>query len=65
MQNIEMDVKDKILTIKIDLSQKGELSKSGKSFVIATTSGNTAVPDNKNIKIGINVFTKNNDYKEE
>lgn len=55
MKNIEMKVKDKILTIKIDLTRDFGPSKSGKTTVIATTSGNVGVPDS-DAKIGVNVY---------
>jgi hypothetical protein len=59
-----MTVDKNVLTITIDLSKKGELSGSGKSFTVATTSGNVSVPEHKDIKIGINAFVKNPDYKD-
>jgi hypothetical protein len=55
--NCEMSVDaKKILTIKIDLKQLGELSKSGKSRCIATTRGNIPVPGYAKAKIGLNVY---------
>jgi hypothetical protein len=65
MQNIDMTVDKYILTIKIDLSQRHGESASGKTIIIASTSGNIAVPGNKEIKIGINAYIKNQDYKGE
>jgi len=64
MQNIEMSVDKNILTVKIDLSKRFGPSSSGKTISIATTSGNIPVPDNRDIKIGINAYVKNPDYKE-
>lgn len=58
MKNIDMQVTDNILTIKIDLSKEQGLSKSEKSMVIGTTSGNTKVPDHEDISIGINCYKK-------
>ena len=58
MQNVKMSVKGQTLTIEIDLSKRLGPSKSGKTTVIATTSGNVDVPDNSEIKIGINCYTK-------
>ncbi len=40
MKNMIMEVKDNKLTITIDLTKEQGMSKSGKSMVIATTSGN-------------------------
>jgi ABC-type molybdate transport system ATPase subunit len=58
MKNIEMKVEGKILTIKIDLSQEFGRSSSGKTTIIASTEGNIGVPDNEEIKIGLNVYKK-------
>ena len=57
MQNIEMSVKGQKLTIEIDLSKRLGPSKSGKTVVIATTSGNVDVPENLNVKLGVNCYT--------
>lgn len=65
MQNAEMTVKDNILTITIDLSKRNGLSKSGKSFSIASTEGNKKVPGHDDIKIGLNCYIKNPDYVED
>lgn len=57
MKNIEMKVDKNILTIKIDLTKSFGASKSGKTQIIATTSGNVGVPDSQDaIKIGVNVY---------
>lgn len=58
MKNIQMTATHKKLTIVIDLTQDFGESKSGKSITVATTGGNQSVPDNPDIKIGINVFKK-------
>ena len=60
MKNIDMKVsKDKkTLTIVIDLTKEQGLSKSEKSMVIGTTSGNTKVPEHDDISIGINCYKK-------
>ena len=65
MQNIEMSVDGDILTLKIDLSKRGGISNSGKTISVATTSGNVSVPEHKEIKIGLNAYVKNPDYKED
>lgn len=64
MNNVEMSVDKNILTVKIDLSKRFGVSASGKTISIATTSGNISIPENKEIKIGINAYVKNPDYKE-
>lgn len=62
MTNIEMDVKDKILTIKIDLSERNGVSPSKKTIRVASTEGNKKIPGFEEIKIGINAMIKNPDY---
>lgn len=44
MRNTDLKVKDKILTITIDLGRTLGPSKSGKTILIASTDGNVAVP---------------------
>ena len=39
MENIKISVKESILTIKIDLSQKGRSSKTGKMQLLASSGG--------------------------
>ena len=56
MKNMIMEVKDNKLTITIDLTEEQGMSKSGKSMVIATTSGNVSIPENDDIKIGLNIY---------
>lgn len=56
MKNVEMKVADNKLIIEVDLSQDLGPSKSGKTTMIATTEGNTTVPGNEDMKIGLNVF---------
>jgi hypothetical protein len=58
MKNINMVVEGDILTIKIDLSQRFGKSSSGKSIIIASTEGNQSIPNNDDIKIGLNIYTK-------
>jgi len=59
MKNVKIDVKGNIMTITCDLTEKGELSKAGKSMVIASTQGNQAVGTGKGgdtVKVGLNVY---------
>lgn len=58
MKNVKLDVKNDILTVTIDLSKRLGLSKSGKTVVIASTEGNIPIPGHEEIKLGINVYTK-------
>mgnify|MGYP001027399883 CR=1 FL=1 len=55
MKNVSLDLKGDILTITIDLSKTFGRSKSGKTEIIATTSGNVNIP-NTDAKIGLNVY---------
>ncbi|GMB00005.1 hypothetical protein [Pelosinus sp. IPA-1] len=58
MKNIDMVIEGDILTIKVDLSQRFGKSSSGKSIIIASTEGNQSIPNNDDIKIGLNIYTK-------
>lgn len=57
-KNVEMEVKDNKLVIKIDLGKEFGKSSSGKTTIVASTCGNVAVPGNEDIKIGINCYHK-------
>jgi hypothetical protein len=61
MTNVKMTRTGSTLTITVDLSVKGNPSKSGKSILLASTEGNATVPsapeDNgAAIKIGLNIY---------
>lgn len=56
MKNVELEVKDDVLTITVDLSKEQGPSKSGKTIVIATTEGNQTVPGHADQRIGLNVY---------
>ena len=56
MKNIDMKVKDKILTVTVDLSKEFGASQSGKTTIIASTEGNIALSTFPEIKVGINVY---------
>ena len=56
MRNVVMDVEKNILTVKIDLSKSLGDSKSGKTVLIATTSGNMTVEGHEGVKIGVNCY---------
>jgi len=55
MQNVKFSVTKKILTIEVDLGHKIGPSKTGKTMMIATTSGN-ADTGVEGIKFGLNVY---------
>ncbi len=56
MDNIQIEVKDNIAVITIDLSKDCGPSKSGKTIVVATTRGNVPIPGAENIRLGINCY---------
>lgn len=58
MKNVDMKLDGKTLTIKVDISKDFGESKSGKSITIASTEGNISIPDNEDIKIGLNIYRK-------
>ena len=58
MTNCEMSVDGDMLTIKVDLSKRFGKSKSGKTVIIATTGGNISAPEHFDVKIGLNVYAK-------
>jgi len=47
MENIQIEVRDNLLTITVDLTQRGRLSKAGRSRVIGCTNGNVPLIDSK------------------
>ena len=56
--NCGVNVDGTTLTLTIDLSRKIGPSKSGKTTIIATTSGNKEIPDTNGAIIGLNVYRK-------
>ena len=58
MKNVEMKVEGNTLIIKVDLTKDFGPSSSGKTTIIASTEGNQSVPDQENVKIGLNVYKK-------
>ena len=57
MKNVEMKVEGNILTLTVDLTKEFGPSSSGKTIVIASTEGNTSVPE-RDEKVGLNVYRK-------
>ena len=57
MTNMKLTTKGNILTITVDLSESHGDSKSGKTTMIASSSGNVQVPDSDAV-IGLNVYRK-------
>ena len=60
MKNVDMKVEGNALTITVDISKDYGESKSGKSITIASTEGNISIPGHEEIKIGLNIYRKNN-----
>jgi hypothetical protein len=58
MTNVQTSIKGDILTITVDLSKRFNKSKSGKTTVIATTSGNAPLNHTSGAVVGLNVYTK-------
>ncbi len=55
-QNVQMEVQNGILVIRVDLSQSFGPSSSGKSIIVASTGGNVAIPGREEMKVGVNVY---------
>ncbi len=53
--NILYEVKDGKLILEIDTTATGEISKSGKSLVKASTRGNVGIPGTS-LKLGLNLY---------
>ena len=58
MKNCDMKLDGNILTITVDILKEFGNSASGKSIIIASTEGNVSIPDNEEIKIGLNIYRK-------
>ena len=56
MRNVEMSLKDSVLTITVDLKKSYGQSKSGKSITIASTDGNVSVEGQPDVKVGLNIY---------
>lgn len=63
MKNVEMKVEHGKLIVTVDLAKELGPSASGKSVMIATTEGNTDVPGEPDVKIGLNVYRKKERFK--
>ncbi len=57
MENIKQTVNGNILTLEVDLTKRGEISKTGKTIRIASSEGNKRIKDTE-IFFGLNVYTK-------
>jgi hypothetical protein len=57
MLNIDANVNGNTLILKIDLTKRHGLSKSGKTTIVASSQGNQPVDGHPDIKFGLNVYT--------
>lgn len=58
-KNIKIEwEEDNILVLRIDMSQDFGPSKSGKTKIIATSSGNIDIPNGEGAKLGLNIYRK-------
>jgi hypothetical protein len=65
MQNLKTTIKGTILTIEIDLAQKGELSASRKSFMVSSTHGAVQIPvgaTGTKVSLNLNAYIPNGEY---
>jgi hypothetical protein len=59
MKNVAFAVKGNVLTITVDLTKTFGPSSSGKTTIVASTSGAAKVAGPKgDVSVGLNVFTK-------
>lgn len=59
MKNCEITIKNKKMTIEIDLEKAYGDSKSGKTIIIASTEGNVRPDaDQPDLMVGLNVYRK-------
>ncbi len=57
MKNVELTVKEDILTITVDLTKDFGPSSSGKTIIVASTEGNYPLPGRGEV-VGLNVYRK-------
>lgn len=58
MENLKISTEGSKVTITFDAEHRGGKSSSGKTTIVATTSGNVPVPGFPHIKIGVNAYVK-------
>lgn len=64
MKNIKTTVKGNKLTIEVDLGKNLGLSGSKKSIIIASSEGNQTIEGTDGVKIGLNIYRKNEEKEE-
>lgn len=60
MQNTQVEVRDNMLVITVDLTLEGNISRSGKSTVVAKTEGFQPIADAPEFAFNLNVIKKPN-----
>lgn len=58
MKNVDVKVENDVLVIRISLKKEFGPSKSGKTIIVATTSGNQEVPGANGLRLGLNAYRK-------
>lgn len=60
MKNVQISLDGNTMTIVVDISKEFGASSSGKTTIIATTSGNMAVDESGDppVMVGLNVYRK-------
>lgn len=58
MENLKISTNGDEVTITFNASHRGGKSSSGKTTIVAITSGNVPVPGFPDIKIGVNAYVK-------
>jgi len=56
--NIKTEIRGSTLHLEIDISKRLGPSKSGKTIIVATTSGNKVIPGTE-VTLGLNAYVKN------
>lgn len=56
MENVNIEVKDDIAVITIDLTKELGKSASGKTIVVGTTRGNVPIPGAEQFRLGVNCY---------
>jgi len=61
---LKVIVKNDRIVLELPFNKKGNVSKSEKSLIHATTNGNpnVALPSGEMVSIGVNVYSPNPDY---
>lgn len=55
---INVEVKGNIVTLSFDVTERHGMSSSGKTEIVASTSGNVRIPGHENVFLGLNAYVK-------